>query len=55
MRNSVKDNLIYWAVCVRIEDHFLINDGRRKELLRFFFFPSMKLVNARVYEFAECC
>lgn len=38
MRNCCRDNLIYKAVCFIIEDHFVINDRKREQLLDFFFF-----------------
>lgn len=44
MRNCCRDNLIYKAVCFIIEDHFVINDRKREQLLDFFFSGLMKTI-----------
>lgn len=54
MRNSGRDNLIYKVVRFSIEDHFVINDRKREQLLDFS--GLMRTIcNCQMYESVEGC
>jgi len=54
MRNCGRDNLIYKAVCFNIEDHFVINEKKREQLLGFS--GLMRTIcNCQTYKSMEGC